>query len=45
MQFDNMATLDDIKVKVNEMMADEIKGKTFVVRAKRTGSQALNLWI
>ncbi len=39
MQFDNMATLDDIKVKVNEMMADEIKGKTFVVRAKRTGSQ------
>lgn len=38
-QFDNMSTLEDIKVKVNEIMADEIKGKSFVVRAKRTGSQ------
>ncbi len=38
MQFDDMNTLDDIKVKVNEMMAHEIQGKTFVIRAKRTGS-------
>ncbi|MCT7647479.1 tRNA uracil 4-sulfurtransferase ThiI [Aliarcobacter butzleri] len=39
LQFDNMQTLDDIKVKVNEMMRHEIKDKTFVVRAKRTGAQ------
>lgn len=39
MQFDNMNTLDDIKVKVNEMMAHEIQGKSFVVRCKRTGTQ------
>ncbi|MFY9094527.1 THUMP domain-containing protein, partial [Aliarcobacter butzleri] len=39
LQFDNMQTLDDIKVKVNEMMSHEIKDKTFVVRAKRTGAQ------
>ncbi|MFX4232577.1 tRNA uracil 4-sulfurtransferase ThiI [Aliarcobacter butzleri] len=39
LQFDNMHTLDDIKVKVNEMMNHEIKDKTFVVRAKRTGAQ------
>lgn len=39
LQFDNMQTLDDIKVKVNEMMNHEIKDKTFVVRAKRTGAQ------
>lgn len=39
LQFDNMKTLDEIKVKVNEMMSDEIKDKTFVVRAKRTGNQ------
>jgi tRNA uracil 4-sulfurtransferase len=38
-QFDNMNTLDDIKVKVNEMMAHEIQGKSFVVRCKRTGTQ------
>ena len=38
-QFDNMNTLDDIKVVVNEMMAHEIQGKTFVVRCKRTGTQ------
>lgn len=37
LQFDDMETLDDIKVKVNEVMAHEITGKTFVVRAKRTG--------
>ena len=38
-QFDNMNTLDDIKVKVNETMAHEIQGKTFVVRCKRMGTQ------
>ena len=38
LQFDNMNTLDEIKVKVNEVMAKEIAGKTFVIRAKRSGS-------
>ena len=39
LQFDNMNTLADIKVIVNEMMAKEIIGKTFVIRCKRTGTQ------
>lgn len=38
-QFDNMSTLDEIKVVVNDVMAKEIEGKTFVVRCKRTGTQ------
>jgi len=38
LQFDNMETLDDIKVKVGEVLHESIKGKTFVVRAKRSGS-------
>lgn len=38
-QIDNMHTLDDIKVAVNQYMAKEIVGKTFVVRAKRVGTQ------
>ena len=38
MQFDDMETLDLIKVKVHEMMSHEIEDKTFVVRAKRTGT-------
>ncbi len=38
LQFDNMQTLDDIKVKVNEIMKDKIQDKSFVVRVKRTGS-------
>ena len=38
-QFDHMYTLDEIKVKVNEICASEIQGKTFVIRAKRTGTQ------
>lgn len=38
LQFNNMETIDEIKVKVNEMMASEIQNKTFVVRAKRSGS-------
>ena len=40
LQFDGMETLDQIKVKVNETMAKEIIGKTFVVRAKRSGSHS-----
>ena len=38
-QFDQMYTLDEIKVKVNEVCSHEIQDKTFVVRAKRTGTQ------
>ncbi len=38
LQFDDMETLDDIKVKVHEVMRHEITGKTFVVRAKRVGT-------
>ena len=38
LQFDKMETLDEIKVKVGEVMHQEIEGKTFVVRAKRSGS-------
>ncbi len=37
LQFDKMETLDEIKVKVGEIMHHEIEGKTFVVRAKRSG--------
>lgn len=37
LQFDDMTTLDAIKVKVNEMAASEIQGKSFVVRVKRKG--------
>ena len=41
-----MNTLEDIKVKVNEIMADEIKGKSFVVRAKKEQVlKSLNQWI
>jgi len=38
LQFDKMNTLDEIKVKVGEVTHHEIKGKTFVVRAKRSGT-------
>ena len=38
-QIDNMKTLDDIKVEVNRYMSKEILDKTFVVRAKRVGTQ------
>jgi len=38
-QVDNMYTIDDIKVKVNEFMSKQIDNKTFVVRAKRVGTQ------
>ena len=38
LQFDKVDTLDQIKVIVNEHMAKEIEGKSFVVRAKRSGT-------
>ena len=37
LQFDKMNTLDEIKVKVGEVMQHKIAGKSFVVRAKRSG--------
>lgn len=42
LQFDKMETLDQIKVKVNEIMRHEILGKTFVVRVKRAGKHPFN---
>lgn len=38
LQFDNVKTLEEIKEKVNELLGHTIKDKTFVVRAKRTGT-------
>jgi len=38
-QIDNMNTLDEIKVEVNRYMCTNIEDKTFVVRAKRVGTQ------
>jgi len=38
LQFDKINTLDEIKVKVNEQMAHTIQNKSFVVRAKRSGT-------
>jgi len=37
-QFDQVTTLEQIKVIVNDAMHQEIEGKTFVVRAKRSGT-------
>jgi len=42
LQFDNMETIDEIKVQVGKIVADEIEGKTFVVRAKRSGKHSFN---
>ncbi len=42
LQFDKMESLDAIKAQVATIVADEIAGKTFVVRAKRTGSHPFN---
>ena len=42
LQFDNMLTLDSIKERVCEVCAKDIEGKTFVVRAKRTGLHQFN---
>jgi len=38
LQFDNINTLDEIKVKVGEVMHHEIEEKRFVVRVKRSGT-------
>jgi thiamine biosynthesis protein ThiI len=38
LQFDEMDSLDKIKTKVRELVADSIDGKTFVVRVKRSGT-------
>jgi len=38
LQFDQIDTLEEIKVKVGEVMYPKIEGKTFVVRAKRSGT-------
>jgi len=38
LQFDKMNTLDEIKVKVGEVTHKSIENKTFVVRAKRSGT-------
>ncbi|HIP55175.1 MAG TPA: tRNA 4-thiouridine(8) synthase ThiI, partial [Sulfurimonas autotrophica] len=37
LQFDNMDSIDKIKRKIHELVADSLHGKTFVVRVKRTG--------
>ncbi len=42
LQFDNMLSLDAIKERVCDVCAKELEGKTFVVRAKRTGSHEFN---
>ena len=38
LQFDDMDTIDKIKVKVGEIVAGSLKDKTFVVRVKRSGT-------
>ncbi len=42
LQFDNMTKLESIKTKVCEVVANELDGKSFVVRAKRTGTHPFN---
>jgi len=42
LQFDNINTLDEIKKKVGEIVADDLEGKTFVVRTKRSGKHEFN---
>ena len=42
LQFDNMETIDEIKVQVGKVVAHQIEGKTFVVRAKRSGKHPFN---
>ncbi|MDQ7042533.1 MAG: tRNA uracil 4-sulfurtransferase ThiI [Sulfurimonas sp.] len=42
LQFDDMDSLDKIKVKVGELVIDSLNEKTFVVRAKRTGKHEFN---
>lgn len=40
LQFDDLDTLDKIKLKVGEIVADSLKDKTFAVRAKRSGTHS-----
>jgi len=40
LQFDNMDSLETIKEKVGELFIDSLDSKSFVVRAKRTGSHS-----
>lgn len=42
LQFNDMMTLDAIKAKVCEILLSKIEYKTFVVRAKRTGTHPFN---
>ena len=42
LQFDDINTLDEIKEKVCEIVADDLEGKTFVVRTKRSGKHEFN---
>jgi len=42
LQFDGMETLEQIKTQVAAVIADELKGKTFVVRTKRSGKHPFN---
>ena len=42
LQFDNIDTLEKIKLTVGALMAEKLKDKSFVVRAKRTGSHDFN---
>jgi thiamine biosynthesis protein ThiI len=42
LQFDNYQTIDEIKQTVCEVVADDLEGKLFVVRAKRSGKHDFN---
>ena len=42
LQFDGMETLEQIKTKVADVVADELESKTFVVRTKRSGKHPFN---
>ena len=42
LQFDNMDSIDKIKVKIGELFIDSLAEKTFVVRAKRTGTHTFS---
>lgn len=37
-QFEKIDTIDQMKIIVNDLMKEEVKGKTFVIRAKRNGT-------
>jgi len=42
LQIDGMDTLEKIKERVGELTIDSLRGKTFVVRAKRTGTHSFS---